>query len=115
MKLYTVVFTHYAQKGDEEGIHQFILAENDEQVYRILKSTAYWDDDAEIYDGDEVLVGTNKEDIIAHRGDYHREEVLKDLYYGSALYCWDEGKRVTEQEVAVLSKFLGCNLRAGHA
>lgn len=57
MNLYEIRFTHYSQKDNKEGIHCFLVAENNEHVYDWLASddtvVPCWNDreeDEVIYD-----------------------------------------------------------------
>jgi len=102
MNLYRVTFRHWSPKDYEEGIKTYLLAENDEEVYKYVDKTYNndnWedyepenDDDINIYDDDCNIIGTEsfKEMIIRIKGEQNWECAdLNDLYYGKTLYGWE--------------------------
>lgn len=82
MNLYSIDFQHYSPKDYERGIKELVLADNDEQVYNIIKENySYsWSDSENDDPG-------FKPTVIAHKGEWDITE-LDDLYYGQTLYGW---------------------------
>jgi hypothetical protein len=117
MKLYKLLFRHYSQKDSQEGTTGYIVAESDDEVYEALAYNAGWKDqetyDAEedglieVYDEEvsEYKRVSVKQNILDHRGDFHKECDLTDLYYGATLRGWEEGVEITSEEVDTLRKF----------
>lgn len=116
VKLYQLKFRHYSQKDSAEGISGYVVAESDEEVYEHLAYGAGWKDQEEyaaeesedglidVYDdavGEYKRVSV-KQDIIDHRGDFHKEDDLSDLYYGATLHGWGEGVEIAAQEIETL-------------
>ena len=54
MKLYEIGKTHYAPKDSEYGIQEYVVANNDKEVFDYLKTGyTYWEDIVECYDEDD--------------------------------------------------------------
>lgn len=116
MKLYKLLFRHYSQKDSAEGISGYVVAESDAEVYEHLAYGAGWKDQEEyaaeesedglieVYDddADEYKRVSFKQDIVDHRGDFHKEENLSDLYYGATLHGWEEGVETSAEEIETL-------------
>lgn len=114
MKLYKIDFTHYAPRGSDWGIKEYVLSENDRQVFEYLaKGYANWNDilsddtyieeDWESYEEFESHQKQRYEDIFNNKGDY--EEELCDLYYGATRYGWEEIDFIDEDDAEVLIRF----------
>jgi len=113
MKLYKILFEHYAPKDSHGGIHSFIVANSDEEVYEHVNKIAYWDDDDEVHrtsheewefpcDGD--CESYARADIIKRRGDIGYENGLEDAYYGVTQWGWDKGTPIGPGEVTTLMR-----------
>lgn len=106
MNLYKIVVAHYAPKGSHHSIKDYLLAENDEQVYNYIDGKLNYgkwsdrmespeeDDETifEIYDDKYNVIGTEnyKEKIIRLKGDIDDdEEDFGGAYYGITLYGWE--------------------------
>jgi hypothetical protein len=120
MNLYEIMMEHYAPKDSEKGIHTYLAANSDEEVYEWLKSESKlkdgrriflpWDysgsETFEIYDDNYEVIGaeTFKEKMIRLKGDMNDEDVdFSDLYYGKTLIGWSLIKEnITDEEIKVL-------------
>jgi len=81
--------THAAQRGYEEAIKEYIIANNDREVFNYLKTSGYtyWEDverDEDTY-GDEKTIDF----IFYNKGDSQLESKWTDLFYGSTMYDWE--------------------------
>jgi hypothetical protein len=122
MNLYEIMMEHYAPKDSQKGIHTYLAANSDEDVYKWLKSEPElkdgrkiylsWNYDEvekepfEIYDEDYNVIGTEtfKEKMIRLKGDMNDEDAdFSDLYYGKTFIGWDLVKEnITNEEIEVL-------------
>lgn len=120
MNLYSIDFTHYAQRGSEDGIFGYIVANDDEGVYEWIKSeptlpqggTMYnsWadreEDEYDVYDNDYNVVGTEtfKDKMIRLCGEVNDEDAdIDDAYYGVTHIGWSLVKEgITDSEIDVL-------------
>ncbi|MEB9469499.1 hypothetical protein CON15_19475 [Bacillus cereus] len=120
MNLYSVNFIHYAPKGSEKGICGYIVANDDEGVYELIKSEpqfpqgqTLWnsygereEDEYEIYDNDYNVIGLEsfKDRMIRLRGEMYDEDVeVSDTFYGVTHYGWSLIKEnITDSEISVL-------------
>lgn len=97
MKLYKIIFTHYGPKDSETGIRTYAIANDDEQVMRVVdKKYCYgaWqerdenmDDDyiQEYYDGERYLAR-----MLRVKGECNDPDLEpQDLYYGATYYGWE--------------------------
>ena len=106
-KLYKIKVTHAAPKSYHTSIEEYIIAENNKQVFNyLLKSDyTYWEDykydeDYEDYEYD----GMNKlEYILENNGESTIESKWQDLYYGSKMYDWEYVKDITNNDAVVLT------------
>jgi hypothetical protein len=122
MNLYEIMMEHYAPKDSEKGIHTYLVANSDEEVYEWLKlekelkdgrqiflSWSYKEDEEtfDIYDEDYNVIGVEsfKEKMIRIKGDLNDEDVeLTDLYYGRTLVGWYLVKEnITGEEIGILA------------
>ena len=86
MRLYKIGITHYAPKDSKYAIKEYVVANNDEEVFNYLASGyAYWNDILE-YAEDEYA--QEKYDEIKNSHSDNRE--VSDLYYGATQYDWIE-------------------------
>lgn len=91
MKLYKVKVTHYAPKDSHTATQEYVVANNDKEVFDYIdREYAYWgtildcwEDDFETYD--EALSVYNE--IYENKGD---DREVYDLYYGATQYAWQE-------------------------
>ena len=96
MKLFKILLTHYAPKDSETAIKEFIVAEDDKQVFEYLKNGyTYWSDIEN--DGD---LETLKE-IFNDKGD-NRE--VYDLYYGATQFSWKEVELIDDSVILSMIK-----------
>jgi hypothetical protein len=122
MNLYEIMMEHYAPKDSEKGIHTYLAANSDEEVYEWIKSEQElkdgrqifitWgmdekdEEEFEIYDNNYEVIGTEtlKEKMIRIKGDLHDEDAdFSDLYYGKTLIGWKLVKEnITNEEIEVL-------------
>jgi hypothetical protein len=129
MNLYEIMMEHYAPKDSEKGIHTYLAANSDEEVYEWLKSEPIlkdgrqifltWgmsEEDGEefgIYDNNYEVIGTEtfKDKMIRIKGDMNDEDAdFSDLYYGKTFIGWSLIKEgITNEEIQVLKK-LGISL-----
>ena len=107
MNLYKIIFTHYAQKGSKDGVEEFLLAENDTQVYDHICNSKYSDwefkqeEEFDIEDEDYNIIGkeTFKERMIRLKGLMNDDDYeLEDLYYGASLQAWEVVKENIDTE-----------------
>ena len=101
MNLYKINFSHTAPKDRKEGLQTFLLADNEEQVYKFIDENfnyGSWKDADEegdsfdIYDDNYNVIGKEsfKEKIIRIKGQMHDEDYdYSDAYYGITLYGWE--------------------------
>lgn len=107
MNLYEIMFRHYAPKDSEHGVHTYLVANNDEEVFDWIKEeNSVWFK-GEINDGlsdgnclflswsykdmtnDDCYEEGFRDRIIACKGDMFDDETeLCDLYYGQTLAGW---------------------------
>jgi hypothetical protein len=122
MILYVIMMEHYAPKDSEKGIHTYLVANSDEDVYKWLKSEKElndgrqiflsWRDSEdegesfEIYDNNYEVIGeeTFKEKMIRIKGDINDEDAdFSDLYYGKTFIGWKLIKEnITNEEIEVI-------------
>lgn len=82
MKLFKIKVTHYAPKDFHSSIQEYVIANNDREIFEYLaKGYAYWDE----------MLGDSDEDeyweILENKGD---DREVYDLYYGATQYSWEE-------------------------
>ena len=105
MKLYEIGKTHYAPKDSEYGIQEYVVANNDKEVFNYLK-TGYtcWEDIVNYCESDGESLEDAKNilnEIFENHGD-NRE--VYDLYYGATQYCWEEVKVVDDKVIELMIK-----------
>lgn len=123
MNLYSVNFIHYSPKDSEKGIYGYVIANDDEGVYELIKSelqfhqgqtlwNSYEDreeEEYELFDNDYNVIGieTFKDRMIRLRGEMYDEDAeVSDAYYGVTHYGWSLIKEnVADSEISTL-KFL---------
>lgn len=97
--LYVVNFTHYAQRGSESGIKEYLIAENNEQVMDYLVCDAgytCWED----WDEEDLkaILSCQDESVLGN---------LSDLYYGQSQISWElVFENILQSEICTL-----CNLK----
>lgn len=82
MKLFKIKVTHYAPKDFHSSIQEYVIANNDREVFEYLaKGYACWNE----------MLGDSDEDeyweILENNGD---DREVYDLYYGATQYSWEE-------------------------
>lgn len=118
--LYRILSSHYSPKDGHDSIMGYIICENEEQVFDVMKdslkfdykhSCIGWIGDLEEDDGyyidddlDRFIECTHKERILAEKGELRCDEYLEDLYYGQTLYGWELAKEnLSESEIETLT------------
>ncbi|WP_252251242.1 hypothetical protein [Clostridium sp. VAP52] len=105
MKLYEIGKTHYAPKDSEYGIQEYVVANNDEEVFNYLKTGyAYWEDIVDCCESDDESLEDAENtlnEIFENHGD-NRE--VYDLYYGATQYCWEEVKVLDDNVIGLMIK-----------
>ena len=105
MNLYKIEFTHYAPKDSSSGIKEYILANNDEEVFDYINKNYTWNGWTEREDewGNECQ--TYKEFVLENKGDDEDESLFEDLYYGQTTYSWELIKEnITEENAKILTE-----------
>lgn len=89
MNLYKIEFRHYGPKDNDEGIKEFCLFNNDEELFNYIDRNYALDRWTEGEDewGNEDQ--TYKEFILKNKGDDEDESLFEDLYYGLTTYSWE--------------------------
>jgi|LGOV01.1.fsa_nt_gb hypothetical protein len=104
MKLFKVKSTHFAQRGSHEAIDEFIVANNDREVFKYLDKKHSWkeimDEDIEYDPEGENSYRNAYNSIYAQKGDYERD--LSDLYYGATIYGWEEVELKDDSVIALM-------------
>lgn len=91
LKLYKVIMTHFAPKDYESAIEEYIVANNDKEVFNYLAyGYAGW---VEISDE------CTKNEIYENRGDYRD---AYDTYYGATKYRWEEVELVDDKVIDLM-------------
>ena len=97
MNLYKVIFEHYAPRDCESGIKEYLLADNQEQVFDYINKKYnhdYWDDNY-----------ITKEERLMKKGQIQEHGISKsDLYYGWTEYGWELVKENIETNLLDLIK-----------
>lgn len=90
MNLYKVKITHAAPKGYNEAIKEYLIANNEQEVFEYLKNNSgytYWDDIER--DEDEYSDIKKIDFIFEKKGDSQLSNKWEDLFYGSTMYDWE--------------------------
>lgn len=116
LKLYELLFRHYSQKDNKEGIICYLVANSDEEVYEFIKSepkipdgTKYgrsifnswkYKDDKE----DSSYEEGHKERLINCSGEMFDDYAdISDLYYGLTHYGWRcVCEEITNEQISIL-------------
>lgn len=130
MNIYKIQSMHYAPKDSEEGIKTYLIAENDESVYKwfisnpegihisweekkILKYDAEndifidedGDDSEEYFTDDEGNPENYKQKILRNKGDIGEEFDSGDAYYGITQYGWELIKEnISDEQLEFLTE-----------
>ena len=119
MKLYKIIFTHYSPKDSQEGICTYVIANDDEQVMRLVDEKYCWgawkekqqimDEEGEmldIYDNHYNTIGqeTFLQRVLRYKGECNDPDLEpQDLFYGATYYGWEEtDSDITELSASVL-------------
>lgn len=98
MNLYEIGKTHYAPKDSEYGIQEYVVANNDDQVFKYLaEGYAYWNDILEYAEEDKNEYAQEEYDTIRENHSDDRE--VYDLYYGATQYCWKQCDNVRNEVI----------------
>ena len=101
MNLYRIIFCHIAPKDRAHGLLNYILANNEDEVYEFIDreyTAGIWSDREgdknifDVYDDDYNRIGTElfRERIFRLKGDINDPDTdLADAYYGITLYGWE--------------------------
>lgn len=116
MKLYELLFRHYSQKDNKEGIICYLVANSDEEIYEFIKSEpkihcgTEWERD--IYNlwkykddqEDESYEEDHKTRLIECCGEMFDDYAdISDLYYGLTHYGWKcVCEDINEDQIKVL-------------
>ena len=110
MNIYKILFEHYSQKDSQAGIKCFLLAKDDEEVYRWLSSNPTIGEDwiTTCYEGYEEEDEDFKRRIIDCKGQMFDEEYdLSGLYYGVTLHGWELlGNQYDYLDLTIISDLL---------
>jgi hypothetical protein len=103
MDLYVIKVTHYAPKGSREAINEYVVAENNRQVFEYLaKGYARWEcileEWEDYYDSKEDAV-EEYEQIYKYKCDCRD---LHDLYYGATRYSWEKVELVNDKVIDLM-------------
>lgn len=103
MKLYAINFTHFSPKDSETGIKEYIIANDDKQVFNYLANKdndyTYWyvyiDINFYLYDYNdekEAQEAMNEwiKNTLEEKGNLWDENYFTDPYYGETGYFWEE-------------------------
>ena len=127
MKLYEITLTHLAPKDSATAIKEYLVAENDIEVFDYLTKGegayyTYWNDKIDVeyleecgYEKDKACERIVEwiDNTIRNKGEHWNEELYWDLYYGRTIYGWNE-TNVTDEELMNLmikngiAKFYDC-------
>ena len=127
MKLYEITLTHLAPKDSATAIKEYLVAENDIEVFDYLTKGegayyTYWNDKIDVeyleecgYEKDKACERIVEwiDNTIREKGEHWDEELYCDLYYGRTIYGWRETD-VTDEELMNLmikngiAKFYDC-------
>lgn len=117
MKLYELLFRHYSQKDNEEGIICYLVANSDEEIYEFIKSEpkipcgTEWEkgiynswkykDDKE----DDSYEEDHKTRLIECCGEMFDDYAdISDLYYGLTHYGWRcVCEEITDEQIGTMS------------
>lgn len=92
MKLFEIISNHYSPKDCHSSTMDYVLAEDENQVYDFIKDKYGWiGDEDELYWDEETKeeTATHRESVIKNQGELEEEQYLNDLYYGVTLYGWE--------------------------
>jgi len=103
-KLYEIKFVHYAQRGSDGGIEEFVVANSHDEVFNYLaKGYAGWNDIIE-----DVLDETERDYLIEQYNEiklnHSDDREPSDLYYGQTQYFWEEVELVDDIVIELMIK-----------
>ena len=118
MKLYELLFRHYSQKDNEEGIICYLVANSDEEIYEFIKSEPKIPDrtkwERSIFNSwkykDDKKDSSYEEDhktrLIECCGEMFDDYAdISDLYYGLTHYGWKcVCEDISEDQIVLLRK-----------
>lgn len=89
MNLYKINMTHAAPRGSETAIKEYVVANDDKEVFKYLKTSGYtyWDDIER--DEDEYEDMKKIDFIFENHGDVQVDDKWQNLFYGSTMYDWE--------------------------
>jgi hypothetical protein len=107
VRLYQILFRHYAPKDSEFGIKTFVLADDEVTIRDRIDAQfqfGAWkerDEDGpqDVYGDDYEVIGQELylARMLRLRGEYNDpDHEVSDLYYGATQWGWDEGREITE-------------------
>lgn len=109
LKLFKIMQRFSAPKDNVEFVFKYVLAENEEIVFRHIDILANWTmcDEGEmfdVYDGYQLVIQESlTEKLMRLRGDINDEDFeLEDLDYGVTQWGWDEGSEISVDDSATL-------------
>lgn len=110
--LYKIVFKHFAPKDSEEGIKEYVVADNEDQIFDhiVANHSGGWEDRQEdepydIYNDDFEIIGKEsfKEKMMRLKGEYHDEGVdVSDAYYGVTIMGWEKIENTSDGQIKTL-------------
>lgn len=106
MKLFRIKVTHYAPKDSHTAIQEYVVANNDNEVFKYLaKGYADWEgiienyQDHDIDEYDDALEIYNE--IFENKCD---DREVYDLYYGATQYSWEEVEVIDNDVIDLMIK-----------
>lgn len=106
MKLYKIKVLHGAPKDSHTSIEEYILAEDDLQVFEYLRDgyREYLWSESDFEEGEFETYEELKQNILENRGDLESEEGWEDAYYGITKYGWEEVGEISKEEIDTLRR-----------
>lgn len=118
LKLYELLFRHYSQKDNQEGIICYLVANSDEEIYEYIKAEPTVPDGTDwgrgIYNSwkykddkeDKSYEEDHKDRLIKCCGEMFDDCAdISDLYYGLTHYGWKcVCEEISEDQIKVLQK-----------
>ncbi len=103
MNLYRILQLHGAPKSSATLIKTYILAKDDEEVFKwIQKNSFHWDNDD--YDRKDEWEEMER-DILNKKGDLEDDEGWEDAYYGVTKFGWEiVSEGISDNDVEVLQR-----------
>ena len=118
MNLYEITLTHLAPKDSATAIKEYLVAENDIEVFEYLtkgegKRYTYWEDKVngdywkeDGYEKEEAIERIVEwiDNTIREQGEHWNEDLYCDLYYGRTIYGWRKTNVADEELMRLMVK-----------